>query len=385
MRAKYSFFLTLLLSLFTYAQVSSDTIFGKPKYVKEYVLFINDSGPYTFMNEDDEYGHAVIKTPKNLRSRMKDVWFTTNFCRFTNNETFYDINRKVTKEIWYYKSGDVLDEYYYNYDDTERLILEVTKNRYGEKKKTFFYEGKNDLPKFTKYQYKRKGSPLKTYHFVNNPSVFQVSKFDSIHKIDSVFAVTNTIYKKLEDSSYQSVKDSIFRQKISFVKTYNDKMQLISSKQFNYSDDYENKKIYNSSTIFYKYDERGNVVEESTVSDGNLHTYIQQKNGKYLETILPRDTPSISTVKKTFDKQNRLTKRSSSYNEKLNLETIFTFKKHLLESLSYYDDWGQKKLSNKPNLITFKYKFDKHKNWIECIKNVDGKDLYVWKREIQYH
>ena len=35
--------------------------------------------------------------------------------------------------------------------------------------------------------------------------------------------------------------------------------------------------------------------------------------------------------------------------------------------------------------IIFKYKFDKHNNWIECIKNVDGKDLYLWKREIEYY
>ena len=35
--------------------------------------------------------------------------------------------------------------------------------------------------------------------------------------------------------------------------------------------------------------------------------------------------------------------------------------------------------------VTFRYRFDENNNWIEIIKNVNGKDLYMWKREIEYN
>lgn len=95
------FFFILLFSLFN-SQVIKDTVLGKPKYVKESVIFLNDSGPYTFMKGDDEYGHATIMTPQNLRESMKNSWFETDFCRYINNETYYDEHKK------YYKRNLVL-------------------------------------------------------------------------------------------------------------------------------------------------------------------------------------------------------------------------------------------------------------------------------------
>ena len=32
----------------------------------------------------------------------------------------------------------------------------------------------------------------------------------------------------------------------------------------------------------------------------------------------------------------------------------------------------------------FEYVFDDKKNWIEQTKSINGKKLYVWKREIKY-
>ena len=34
--------------------------------------------------------------------------------------------------------------------------------------------------------------------------------------------------------------------------------------------------------------------------------------------------------------------------------------------------------------IDFEYVFDDKKNWIEQTKSINGKKLYVWKREIKY-
>ncbi len=57
----------LFLSIYGNSQVIKDTVLSKPKFVKEYVVFLNDSGPFTFMKGDDEYGHATIMRPDNLR------------------------------------------------------------------------------------------------------------------------------------------------------------------------------------------------------------------------------------------------------------------------------------------------------------------------------
>ena len=36
------------------------------------------------------------------------------------------------------------------------------------------------------------------------------------------------------------------------------------------------------------------------------------------------------------------------------------------------------------NTIDFEYTFDDRKNWIEQTKSVNGKKLYVWKRDLKY-
>lgn len=384
MLVKFNLILTLLLSLFTYAQVSSDTIFGKPKYVKEYVMFLNDSGPHTFMEGDDEYGHDVIMTPKNLRSRMRNTWFTTDFCRYTNNETFYDVNRNITKEMWYYKSEKSVGEYVYTYDKMGRLINEYSNRNDWGWKKTYYYQGKNRVPKFNKYQSKWGDEPLTSY-LNQNREFFYTSKFDTITKIDSIFYLTTSIPGNLEEKGYLASKDSIIRPKLRSVNTYNEKMQLISSRGFSSNKDSNSTELTSSGITTYKYDDRGNVIEEATRSEENIHKYVLQKNGKYIETITPNKNRTSSTDKFLYDEHDQLIKESNFYGEKLITENIYTYKNNLIQSLSHFDHWGQKKKDKKPYLIIFKYKFDKHKNWIECVKNVDGKDLYVWKREIKYY
>ena len=36
------------------------------------------------------------------------------------------------------------------------------------------------------------------------------------------------------------------------------------------------------------------------------------------------------------------------------------------------------------NTVDFEYTFDDRKNWIEQTKSVNGKKLYVWKRDLKY-
>ncbi|HFK5569451.1 TPA: hypothetical protein ACG0AO_001243, partial [Elizabethkingia meningoseptica] len=47
-------------------------------------------------------------------------------------------------------------------------------------------------------------------------------------------------------------------------------------------------------------------------------------------------------------------------------------------SLNYTED-------KKNYKVNFRYKYDQNNNWTEIIKNVDGKDLFKWVREIKYY
>lgn len=375
----------IFLSSFSSSQIK-DSIFGKPKFIKESVVFLNDSSPFTFMKGDDEYGHAVIMTPKNLRNRMKDTWFETNFCRYINNEVSFDKNKNITKEIWYYKSGEVVDDYTYVYDDLNRIITESSKSRYSERTSHYFYDGDSKIAKFKKYYYKRENESLKI--FVNNLESFKplfVTKFDTISKTDSIFAITNDIWKKVDVRSYTRSKDSIYYKKLSRVKIYNKQYKVIEEKFFNYEDDFENKKILLTRHLKYEYDKSKNLTKQIDFKDGKFYSYVMFGNGKIIREEKNDDYGKSLYTVYTYTKDQKLERKTMYNNEKICFDLRFEYTGNYITKLYYLDKFGQEDKEIEPTVITFKYIFDKQKNWKEIIKNVDGKDLYLWTRQIEYY
>lgn len=379
-------FFVFLFSVFN-SQIIKDSVLGKPRYVKESVIFINDSGPYTFLRGDNEYGHAVIMTPKNLRGRMKETWFETHFCRYINNETFYDKNRNVTKETWYYRSGEIVDDYDYTFDNLNRLILEKRKNEYSEISYRYFYNGNNKTIKFKEAYYKKKDKPVEKY--IANLDSFKplfVTKFDTISKTDSIFAVTNDIWKKYNDGhSYIKAKDSIYHKKLSRVKTYDKLYRVIEEKVFRHEDDFQNKKIVLGEHFKYEYDNYGNLTKKINFSDGNLYSYIVSENGKIIKEEKKDNAGKTSYTLYTYTKDQKLESETTYYNDKLGFEKKFEYKGNYIIQLYYLDKFGREDEQIEPTIIKFKYSFDKHNNWTQVIKNVNGKDLYKWIRKIEYY
>ncbi|WP_294236394.1 hypothetical protein [Chryseobacterium sp. sg2396] len=113
------------------------------------------------MRGDDEYGHATIIVPEILRERVRSTWFETDFCRYINNETYYDKNRNITKETWCHKSGRMVDDYEYTYDYLNRLITERSRNDYSEDTSHYFYEKDSRTRKFRESIFKWKSEPEK--------------------------------------------------------------------------------------------------------------------------------------------------------------------------------------------------------------------------------
>lgn len=379
------FYFFLFTSSLLNSQIIKDSIFGKPKYVKEFVIFLNNSGPFTFMEGDSEYGHAVMMIPKFLRKNMARSWFETNFCRYINNETYYDKDRKITKEIWYYKSGEIVDDYSYEYDVLGRLKTEKSINNFSKDTKKYFYEGNSKTPRFEKNSYVGKNEPPEFYLKDNKEfNDLLVSEFDSISKTDSIFSVTNQYMKSLGERTYTSAKDSIYHKRLIKVKMYDSLFRVINEKIFN-PDDYNIRKFFLEKNILYEYDLLGRITKRTEIKDDKYHFFILEKNGKYREEIKDGGYANVSSVEYKYYDDGKLESRTHIYQGNISNQVRFEYHNNLIEKLYYLDTWGNEKKDKKPNIILFKYKFDKHKNWIECIKNVDGKDLYMWKREIKYY
>jgi len=378
-------FILSLLSVYCHSQVMTDTVLGKPKYMKEYVAFLNDSGPYTFMKGDDEYGHAMIMKPDNLRKSMEGSWFRTNFCRYINNETTYDKNHNVTKEIWYYKSGEIVDDYEYTYDNLNRLVTMKSKNSYSEDISRYFYEKNSKTVIFKEYYYKWKDEPMRKY--VGKYQNFQpmlITKFDTITKTDSIFIITNDIWKKV-GNGYTESKDSIYYKKLYRVKIYNNEYKVIDEKSFDYKLDYENKKIFLSGHFKYEYDEFGNLIKSTNIKDGKYHYYTLSGKGKIIEEEKTGDYAQTSYTTYKYTKDQKLERQTLYYKDNISYDLKFEYKGNYIVKLYYLDAWGKDAKNLKPIEVIFKYKFDKHNNWTQIIKNVDGKDLYKWIREIKYY
>ncbi|WP_336702476.1 hypothetical protein [Chryseobacterium indologenes] len=372
-------------SIFSSSQVIKDSILGKPKFVKENVIFLDNSGPYTFMKGDDEYGHATKMTPENLRKSMEDSWFETYFCRYTNNETYYNRNQKIVKEIWYYRSGDTVDLYNYQYDHLNRLTIKKSQNRYSDIASHYFYEKDNKTPKFAESYYKRKNVIEKfTFNYESYEPLF-VTEFDSITKTDSIFAITNDIWKKVGERSYTEGKDSIYHKKLSRVKIYNNDFKIIEEKFFDYKSDYQNKKISLNGHYKYEYDEFRNLVKQTGFKNGKISSSVVFENGKKVREEDINDNGTTQSTVYIYTKDQKLERQTMYYNDKIIFERSFKYKGNYITNMTYLNKIGMEDKNIVPKLITFKYKFDKQKNWIETIKNVDGKDLYKWVREIEYY
>jgi hypothetical protein len=324
-------------------------------------------------------------TPENLRSSMRDTWFESDFCRYIDNETYYDKNRNITKETWYYKSGEIVDDYIYTYDKLNRLIKETSNNKYLERRSQHFYDGNSKIPKFEEYYSKWEKDP--TEKFVNNMESFKpllLTRFDHISRTDSIFSVTNRYMKNLGNGSYTEANDSIYYQKLIFVRKYDSKFRLIEEKKFK-PDDYVRKKVFLVKHMIYEYDEFGHLNKETDFKDGKFHYFTFSTNGNIIEETVHDDfeKPLITNYK--YSNNGNLLQRSFFREDKLLFEKRFEYKGNYINKLFYLDKIGKGNEKIDPIIITFKYKFDNHKNWTEIIKNVNGTDLYKWIRKIEYY
>lgn len=294
--------------------------------------------------------------------------------------------KNITKETWYYKSGKIVDDYVYNYDKHNRLITEKSKNKYSERSSHYFYDKNSKTAKFKEYYSKWKDEPTEKY--LNNTESFKplfFTKFDSLTKTDSIFAITNDVWKKYNDSAYIRGKDSIYHKRLKGMKIYDNQYRVIEEKFFNYEDDLQNKKIYLREHLKYEYDSYDDVIKKTYFKDGKRYSYVMYGNGKTIKEEVVDEYQKSTYIIYNYTKDQKLERKVIYSDDKLWFDIKFEYKNNHITKLFYLDKSGQDDKKIEPTIIIFKYKFDKQKNWTEIIKNVDGKDLYKWSREIEYY
>lgn len=354
-----------------------DTIYGKIKRIREKVIFLTEiENPQLLYNSD--YGHEGFMGSESTISRFYDIWFSTYFCYYINFERFYTPNRKIKKENWYSKNDSFMLSYSYVYDKKDRVISKIdssansieTENHYFEEYGDYVDENiihenlrrnlfSHDYIKYkngkiiTKKNYNYNGSVKEyRYHYNKNGTLdYRVYKNPST-------------WKKLEGNSYSyGVQDSIGITYKDLIYEYDTKNQLTKTRLFDLdSDRHINEVIQIKQTL--------NIYEGD-----NLITKYTSNNYR-----------SENYFNFSYNNSKQLVAKYCCGNDISNATVIekYNYKNNMISQLTYEEeDFETKKM--KKYIVSYSYKYDQYKNWIEIIKTVDGKDLYKWKREIEYY
>ena len=380
MKQKTTYFI-LLLFLFPFLVLSQDltkdTIYGNIKRIREKVIFLTEIENPQLLYYND-YGHSGFMGPESTISRFYNIWYTSNFCYYINYERFYNPNRKITKENWYGKKDNFMNSYRYVYDKKERLISTIDSSEYSIDTRNHYFEEYGDyvdenviyenleLNIFShNYKKYKNGKVIRTKNFDDNGTINEyINHYNEYGKLAYRIYKNPNTWKKLEGNSYSyGVQDSIGVTYKNLINEYDSKNRLIKTRIFDLdSDKYSNEVIESSQTVnIYN---GNNLVTKYTNNKNGYKTYFNFR----------------------YNKSNQLIAKYCCDEDITNAKIIqkYKYKNDVISHLLYEEEDFETKKMKKYN-ISYLYKYDKYKNWIEITKTVDGKDLYKWIREIEYY
>lgn len=374
---KYLFSIFILISFCVKSQKFQDTIIGNPKYVREYVSFLTEKQNPQFLYNSD-YGHEGFLGNEFTKKEFKEIWFNYDFVYYINYEKFYKKinNSLLIKENWFYKDHSFLASFskeFYNGKLTKLVLDSSAVNRY----KTIFINYKNRNPKqirLMKFS-KTKDYNTRKYFFKKN-QLKKISRYvngrkqyDSVFVYDKKNLVEEYVlhkrkWKNIDNNQRCFCEDPVGVKEMIKKNYFDEKNNLIKVENYKLSEDNTN---YLNSRVEYEYNDDNKLISKQD--------FWRDWNSALNKTELKKGTKTIYEYK--FGKL--LKKLSYTDNQSLNMSTTY-----------YYDDndnISKIEFFDNENCfeVTFRYRFDENNNWIEIIKNVNGKDLYMWNREIEYY
>lgn len=380
MKQKTAYFILLIFLipfLVKSQNLPKDTIYGNLKRIREKVIFLTEIENPQLLYYDD-YGHSGFMGPESTLSRFHDTWYSSNFCYYLNYERFYNPKRKITKENWYRKKDNLMNSYRYVYDKKERLISTIDSSQYSIDTRNHYFEEYGDyvneniiyenlkLNIFSHHHKKYKnGKVIRTKNFDDNGIMSEsINHYNESGKFDYRIYKNPNTWKKLENNSYSyGVHDSIGVTYKNLINEYDSKNRLIKTRIFDLDSDKHSNDVLESSQTITIY-EGDNLMTRYTNNKNGYQTYLNFRYNKSKQLIANYCCEEDISKAKIIQK--------------------YKYKNDVISDLIYEEESFETKKMVK-HIISYSYKYDKNKNWIEIIKTVDGKDLYTWKREIEYY
>lgn len=382
MKNKNIFLILILFSICSLAfsqELPKDSLYGNVKKVKEKVLFLTKTENPKLFHNDDDYGHSGFMGPESTIKRFYDTWYSTNFCYYLNYERHFNTKRKIVKDIWYGKNNDFMKSYRYLYDEKDRLISKIDSLKYSVDIENHYFKEygeyvdesilyENLRLNLFSHDYKKykNGKIIIQKNFDDEGTLYEyVNNYNDNGKLSYVtFKNPNSWKKSGENSWGYGVQDSIGVTYKSLINEYDENNKLIKTQKFDlYSDENYKNPVKTSETIF-KYD--GN----------NLMTQINSSRGYQ----------PLTYVYYKYDKKGNLTEKYCCDEDisKAKIIEKYFYKNDKIVKLNYSEESFNSQKNDNYN-ISYSYKFDNNKNWVEIIKTVNGVDLFKWVREIEYY
>ncbi len=285
----------------------------------------------------------------------------------------YDTAKNLLEETWYYKSDKVLEKIFYTYDEWNNLVQEKTVfNDTSYFVKNSYYGYLNLLLSSISYStFRPNRYEFQSYSYDNNKRLVEVKNFDEyavsygikykytfLGKLKEKISHSPFIWVKLDEETIGQTLDKIGIDQLQEERIYDSMENLLKLK--NYKEDFHdrNKIVFLSSTS-YRYDNKNRKIAEYYASDSDTINAFREYCYNEINLL----------------KKERFTqiKNDSVLNE---IEYFYDQNKNI-EKVIY-------KGEGKTSFVTFSYKFDDKHNWIEQLKSIDGKPLYLRKRKLEY-
>ncbi|WP_124641803.1 MULTISPECIES: hypothetical protein [Amniculibacterium] len=346
-----------------------DTIYGNVKKIKEKVIFLTEIENPQLLYYDD-YGHSGFMGPEATFSRFKKTWYTSNQCYYINYVRTFDKNRNIVSDLWYGKKDNFNNSYKKIYNKENKIIKEIDSTNYSVYTTNYYYSDYGDV---NIIRQKNKNDYFRyTYKKFENDKLKTLKEYDENGTIDEykyfynesgklkyrIYKNPNSWQQKGERTWSYGVQDTLLTVYKDLVIIYDEKNRILRYQTYD----------------LYKHDENRKIPQLGLQLD------YKYKNDN-LVSISRKYKDGIVTI--NYFKYNKFGKVTERYccNEDIKKATIiekFQYKDGKISKFEYIEE-------GKKHIVNLNYKFDSKNNWIEIIKNVDGKDLFKWTREIEYY
>lgn len=363
MNLKIIFLLLFPLVAFSQNRIK-DTLYGNVRSVREKLIFLDSVRQnYKLFAIEDEYGHFGFTSRKFTQGRFNTFWYSLPYVHYINYYREYNDKNQIISETWYYKDNSFLTKYEFLYDKKGHLIEEKELDKNG-KPEIIERWGYNRLDQLSSnisiYDYDN-GYSFINYEYNGNGDLI---KQESYSEEEKVSIIKHEYDNGRRISTYHSAKKWV--------------PVTINCEKGNF--EWQTLLLYE-----YKYDTQGNKIE---CTDYNLRR--DSPNARALKTTYTYDDHNnrTSVFENNFDQKflheyqydtkNRLTSERYIVNDKATQHSEYFYNGDNLVKLIYTEN-------DRTTTVNFTYKFDSHSNWTEQTKSIDGRPLYVRRREIVYY